>query len=114
MQACVTSDEPEEAFSQLQVPLSEAFPGVVPPLLQPLVVAGPFGSNKRAVLQKLVAMLPDVLAVPKVVTSKPHLPGQGAGEPRRSLSTRPRSTIVSVCACGCVCAWRIANALGAL
>jgi hypothetical protein len=79
LQACVTNDDPEEAFTQLQVPLSAAYPWAMPPLLQPLVVAGPFGSGKRAALQRLVGMLPDVLAVPKLVTSKPHTPGQDEG-----------------------------------
>lgn len=76
----MTNDEPEEAFTQLQVPLSAACPWAMPPLLQPLVVAGPFGSGKRAVLQRLVALLPEVLAVPRVVTSKPHTPGKDEGE----------------------------------
>lgn len=79
LQALVTNDEAEEAFTQLQVPLSAALPWAMPPLLQPLVVAGPFGSGKRAVLQRLVAMLPDVLAVPKVVTSKPPTQGRDGG-----------------------------------
>lgn len=78
-QACATNDDPEEAFTQLQVPLSAACPWAMPPLLQPLVVAGPFGSGKRAVLQRMVGLLLDVLAVPKVVTSKPHAPGQEEG-----------------------------------
>lgn len=60
--------------------MSAALPWAMPPLLQPLVVAGPFGSGKRAVLQRLVAVLPDVLAVPNVVTSKPHSPGKVEGE----------------------------------
>lgn len=80
VQACVTNDDAEEAFTQLQVPMSAALPWAMPPLLQPLVVAGPFGSGKRAVLQRLVAVLPDVLAVPKVVTSKPHTPGKDDGK----------------------------------
>jgi hypothetical protein len=60
--------------------MSAALPWAMPPLLQPLVVAGPFGSGKRAVLQRLFAVLQDVLAVPKVVTSKPHAPGKDDGE----------------------------------
>jgi hypothetical protein len=79
MQAVVANDDAEEAFTQLQVPLSALYPWAVPPLLQPLVVAGPFGSGKRSVLQRLVQSLPDVLAVPKVVTSKPHTPGREEG-----------------------------------
>lgn len=43
----------------------------MPPLLLPLVVAAPFGSGKRIVLQKLCNLLPHVFAVPKVVTSRP-------------------------------------------
>lgn len=79
MQAVVTNEHAEEAFTQLQEPLSAAYLWAMPPLLQPLVVAGPFGSGKRAVLQRLVRSLPDVLAVPKVVTSKPHAAGRDEG-----------------------------------
>lgn len=79
VQAIVTNDDPEEAFAQLQEPLSVASPWAMPPLLMPLVVAAPFGSGKRAVLQKLVKMLPDVFAVPRVVTSKPRTPGSSEG-----------------------------------
>ncbi len=81
MQAVVSNDDAEEAFTQLQVPLSASYPWAMPPLLQPLVVAGPFGSGKRPVLQRLVQSLPDVLAVPKVVTSKPHTQGRDEGAP---------------------------------
>jgi len=88
LQACVTNEEAEEAFTQLQVPLSSAYAWAMPPLLQPLVVAGLFGSGKRAVLQRLVALLPQVLAVPKVVTSKPHVPGKDeGGHPRQQHHT---------------------------
>lgn len=79
LQAVVSNDDAEEAFTQLQVPLSASYPWAMPPLLQPLVVAGPFGSGKRSVLQRLVQSLPDVLAVPKVVTSKAHTPGRHEG-----------------------------------
>jgi hypothetical protein len=79
VQALVCHDDPEEAFMQLQVPLAAAFPWAVPPVLQPLVVAGAFGSGKRCVLQRLVKSLPDILAVPKVVTSKPRAAGEERG-----------------------------------
>jgi guanylate kinase len=79
VQAVVTNDDPEEAFAQLQEPLSVASPWAMPPLLMPLVVAAPFGSGKRSVLQKLIKMLPDVFAVPRVVTSKPRAPGSTEG-----------------------------------
>lgn len=75
----MTNSDPEEAFAQLQEPLCVASPWAMPPLLMPLVVAAPFGSGKRAVLQRLVKMLPEVFAVPKVVTSKPRLPGSNDG-----------------------------------
>jgi hypothetical protein len=91
-QAFVQHDDPDEAFLQLQQPLAAAFPWALPPVLQPLVVAAPFGSGKRAVLQRLVRTLPDLLAVPAVVTSKPRAAGdeKGAnvvGMPRASRAT---------------------------
>jgi hypothetical protein len=75
----VTNDDPEEAFAQLQEPLSVASPWAMPPLLMPLVVAAPFGSGKRSVLLRLVKMLPDVFAVPRVVTSRPRASGSSEG-----------------------------------
>jgi hypothetical protein len=97
LQACVTNDDPEEAFTQLQVPLSAAYPWAMPPLLQPLVVAGPFGSGKCAVLQRMVGLLPDVLAVPKVVTSKPHAPGQEEGVWIRLFATGAAQGVARLC-----------------
>lgn len=69
VQAIVDHDDSEEAFLQLQQPLSAVAPAYMPALLQPLVVLGPFGSGKRLVLQQLMKLLPDVLAVPRVVTT---------------------------------------------
>lgn len=73
-------DDPEEGFAQLQQPLSAASPWAMPPLLLPLVVAAPFGSGKRAVLQKLCKMLPHVFAVPRVITSRPRAAAAGLVE----------------------------------
>eukprot|EP00775_Hariotina_reticulata_P013032 gene13032-13161_t len=75
VQVVVSGDEPEEALAQLQEVLCVARPGAVPPLLLPVVVAGPFGSGKRAVLQKLIKALPNVIGIPKTVTSKPRPAG---------------------------------------
>ncbi|KAF8071222.1 GLTP1 [Scenedesmus sp. PABB004] len=75
VQAVVSHDDPEEAFAQLQEPLSVASPWVMPPLLQPLVLCAPFGSGKRAVLARLLELLPDTLALPRIITTQPRPPG---------------------------------------
>lgn len=72
LQALVTDDQEDEAFVQLQVPLSGHSPAIVPPMMQPLVVVGPFGCGKRAVLQQLLGRL------------------QGAAQAVAPLTTRPR------------------------
>lgn len=69
LQVFVDSEDADEAAAQLQAALSRSCP-MVPPLMDPLVVAGPFGSGKRGVLQQLVKLLPGVLAVAPVVTTK--------------------------------------------
>ncbi len=73
-QAIITEEDGDEAWAQLQEPLSTHSPGIVPPLLAPLVIASPFGSGKRAVLQQLLRLLP-VLAVPRILTTRPRADG---------------------------------------
>eukprot|EP00879_Flechtneria_rotunda_P032088 GHRR01035240.1.p1 GENE.GHRR01035240.1~~GHRR01035240.1.p1 ORF type:complete len:660 (+),score=243.45 GHRR01035240.1:528-2507(+) len=87
LQALVIEDDPEQAFAQLQEPLSTACPKAMPSLLLPLVVAAPFGSGKRAVLQQLVKALPEVLSVPRVVTTKPRPLGSSVPEDMEVISS---------------------------
>lgn len=78
-QVVVDHDDAEEAFAQLQEPLARARPWAMPPLLAPLVVTAPFGSGKREMLQRLVKALQGVLAVPRMLTTKPRAPGDAQG-----------------------------------
>ena len=68
------------AASQLQAAFSQAWPSLVPPLMDPVVVVGPFGRGKRGVLQALGRLLQGRLAAAPVVTSKERAEGEAHGE----------------------------------
>lgn len=68
-QLVLTCDDADEAAAQLQSALARACPHV-PPLMDPLVVAGPFGGGKRGAIARLGKLLQGVLAVAPVVTTK--------------------------------------------
>lgn len=75
VQLVVEAGNLEAAAAQLQAALAGVTP-LVPPLLQPLVVAGPFGSGKRGALARLAReLLPGRVAAPPVVTTKERPPG---------------------------------------
>ena len=78
-QVLVTADDKAEALSQVQDALSAAWPSAIPPILDPLVVVGPFGSGKRAVLRDLLQRLPGVVGFPHVVTTKQRSEGAPPG-----------------------------------
>jgi hypothetical protein len=81
MQVVITNPDSNEAFAMLQDSLSSTWPWAMPSLYTPLVLAAPFGSGKRAVVQRLVRSLPGVLQVVPIVTSRPRGPDEaGEGE----------------------------------
>ena len=101
-QVVVSADSADEAAAQLQTALSRATP-VVPPLLEPLVVAGPFGSGKRGVLAKLAReLLPGRVAAPPIVTTKERPPGAKDGAPQALGSVADNWTAL------CPLSWRLA------
>ena len=78
-QVFLDSEDADEAAAQLQSALARACPHV-PPLMDPLVVAGPFGGGKRGVLARLGKLLAGVLAAAPVVTTKERPAGAKDGE----------------------------------
>jgi hypothetical protein len=79
LQVLITADDTAEAVSQLQGALSSTWPTAIPPVLDPLVVVGPFGSGKRAVLRELLQRLPEVVGFPHIVTTKQRNEGAPPG-----------------------------------
>jgi xanthine/uracil/vitamin C permease (AzgA family) len=72
-------EDADSAAAQLQSALSRATP-LVPPLMDPLVVVGPFGSGKRAVLQELAReLLPGLIAAAPVITTRERAAGAQDG-----------------------------------
>ncbi|GAX74660.1 hypothetical protein CEUSTIGMA_g2108.t1 [Chlamydomonas eustigma] len=49
-------------------------PSVIPPPLKPIIIAGPFGTGKRVLLQQLFDQLPGKFAVPVITTTRPAGP----------------------------------------
>jgi hypothetical protein len=73
-QTFIESEDPDEAAAQLQSALASVSP-LVPPLMEPLVVVGPFGGGKRGVLARLARMLSGKLAAAPVLTTKDRAAG---------------------------------------
>lgn len=55
-------------------------PLLLPPLPLPLVVCGPFGTGKAALLQQLLDALPGRFGVPAVHTTTQQAAGSGGGD----------------------------------
>lgn len=66
----VTEVDEMDAVFTVREALSRHVPAVMPPPYRPLVVAGPFGTGKRALLQRLFDSLPGRFAVPVITTTR--------------------------------------------
>ncbi len=67
----VTQGAGADLVATVRSALSAHVPEVVPPPFRPLVVAGPFGTGVRPLLQQLFQSLPGRFASPVVTTTKP-------------------------------------------
>ena len=72
----VSGDEAEvsELVAAARGAMSAHVPAVIPPPFRPIVIAGPFGTGKRVLLQRLFDQLPGKFAVPVATTSRPAGP----------------------------------------
>jgi len=70
----------DELLATLLSALSTHVPSIIHPPHRPLVVAGPFGTRKRLLLQRLFAQLPDSFVSPSITTTRqtpnPELDGR--------------------------------------
>lgn len=60
----------EEFTAYMRAAMSEHVPGVVRPPHKPLVLAGPFGTKKRVLLQQLFDQLPGCFVAPAITTTR--------------------------------------------
>ena len=77
-----------DQISDARSALTLHVPAVVPPPYRPLVIAGPFGTGKRVLLQKLFDQLPGRFAIPVATTTRAA--GPGDIDDRSALEVVPR------------------------
>ncbi|KAG1679244.1 hypothetical protein FOA52_009273 [Chlamydomonas sp. UWO 241] len=72
-----------DRLAAVRAVLTQRVPDFVPAPHKPLVVAGPFGTGKRVLLQRLFDALPSAFAVPVITTTRPA--GEGNLDDRSDM-----------------------------